>query len=304
MARGVRHQRRRRDRLGVVGRWRDVARLDTHSSSSRRLASGRRTCARHSANYRRRRRTLHRLLYRIRAGAGLDAAAPRRGTRNLRHWICRGPGQTLSGSHGPAGIIRWMSWCARRLFGAALLLAAAVASMQKSPTEAALADLSGRAVPLVASAGSRGSVFVFIRTDCPISDRYVPELERQQQRAAAAHVEFALVFVDPAEPSDAIRAHIQTFHYTGRVLRDDSHALVRLAGVATTPEAAAFAHEPWPRAASRVSRPDHNRYVDFGRMRPAATDHDLADVIDAFAAGGRLTFRTTKAIGCVIADLR
>jgi len=197
-----------------------------------------------------------------------------------------------------------MSWCARCLIGAALLLAAAGVHAASRRTEVALTDLSGRAVPLVASADSRGSVFVFIRTDCPISDRYVPELERQQHRAAAAHVEFALVFVDPAEPSDAIRAHIQTFHYTGRVLRDDSHALVRLAGVATTPEAAAFAHEPGgPRLVYR-GRID-NRYVDFGRMRPAATEHDLADVIDAFAAGGgRLTFRTTKAIGCVIADLR
>jgi hypothetical protein len=167
----------------------------------------------------------------------------------------------------------------------------------------ALTDLSGRAVPLVASAGSRGSVFVFIRTDCPISDRYLPELEREQQRAAAAHVEFALVFVDPAEPSDAIRAHMQTFHYTGRLLRDDRHTLVRAAGVATTPEAAAFAHEPdGPRLVYRGRIDD--RYVDFGRMRPAASAHDLADVIDAFAAGGRLTFRTTKAIGCVIADLR
>src|SRR6185295_5883452 len=97
------------------------------------------------------------------------------------------------------------------------LLAATGVHAASRPTGVALTDLSGRAVPLVSSAGSRGSIFVFIRTDCPISDRYDPELERQQQRAAAADVEFALVFVDPAEPSDAILGHIRTFHYTGRV---------------------------------------------------------------------------------------
>jgi hypothetical protein len=39
-------------------------------------------------------------------------------------------------------------------------------------------------------------------------------------------------------------------------------------------------------------------------MRPAATDHDLADIVDALAGKGRLTLRTTKAVGCAIADLR
>jgi hypothetical protein len=87
------------------------------------------------------------------------------------------------------------------------------------------------------------------------------------------------------------------------VLRDDHHSLVRLAGAETTPEAIAFAVEQdGPRLVYR-GRID-NRYEDVGRMRPAATDHDLADIVDALAGKGRLTLRTTKAVGCAIADLR
>ena len=203
---------------------------------------------------------------------------------------------------GTAGIIRPMPLPARLLLGAAMLLATATHPAAQS-TDLMLTDLSGQAVPLVSSSQSRASVFVFIRTDCPISDRYLPEIARQQQRAVAAGIEFALVFVDAAESSEAIATHLRTFDYTGRVIRDDRHTLVRLAGARTTPEAAAFVHEHGvPRLVYR-GRID-NRYVDFGRMRPAATDHDLADVNEGLAAGRRLTFRTTEAIGFVIAYLR
>ena len=192
---------------------------------------------------------------------------------------------------------------ARLLLGAALLWATAGAHAATQSQDLALTDLAGRTVPLVSSRQSHGSVFVFIRTDCPISDRYLPELEREQRRAAAHGIDFALVFVDRAEASDAISAHLRAFNYTGRVIRDDRHTLVHLAGAETTPEAAAFAAEQdGPRLIYR-GRID-NRYEDVGRMRPAATDHDLAAVIDALAAGGRLTLRTTKAVGCAIADLR
>ena len=200
-------------------------------------------------------------------------------------------------------MIRSMRLPARFLFGAAMLVATADVHAAMQPPDLALTDLSGHIVPLVNSTQARASIFVFIRTDCPISDRYLPELERQQRQAVATGVEFALVFVDATESSGAIAAHLRSFNYAGRVIRDDRHTLVRLAGAKTTPEAAAFVHEHGvPRLVYR-GRID-NRYVDFGRMRPSATDHDLVDVIDALEAGKRLTFRTTEAIGCVIADLR
>ena len=196
-----------------------------------------------------------------------------------------------------------MRLTARFLLGAAMLVATADVHAAIQPPDLALTDLSGQTVPLVNSSVARASIFIFIRTDCPISDRYLPELERQEQRAVASGIEFALVFVDAAESSDAIEEHLRSFNYAGRVIRDDRHTLVRLAGAKTTPEAVAFVDEHGvPRLVYR-GRID-NRYVDFGRMRPSATDHDLADVIEALAAGRRLTFRTTEAIGCVIADLR
>jgi len=46
-----------------------------------------------------------------------------------------------------------------------------------------------------------------------------------------------------------------------------------------------------------------DRYVDFGRSRPAPTTRDLRAVLQALAAGSTLTPRTTPAVGCFIAPL-
>jgi hypothetical protein len=166
-------------------------------------------------------------------------------------------------------------------------------------------DLDGTEVRPLGSLPSAapGAVFVFTRSDCPIANRYAPELERLRQRAAAAAIEFWLVFVDPAESTDAIREHLRTYGYAGHALRDPSHELARAIGATIAPEAAVFARgDKGPRLVYRGRIDD--RYRDAGRMRPAATTHDLADAIDGLRAARVLALRETQAVGCVIADLQ
>ena len=187
------------------------------------------------------------------------------------------------------------------IYGAVPSLAAAAQDI----SALAVLDLDGTAVHPLASmpASARGVVFVFTRSDCPIANRYAPELERLQRRAAEASVDFWLVFVDPGERAADIREHLRSFKYSGRVLRDPSHMLVRAAGATIAPEAAVFVHEHRaPRLIYRGRIDD--RYVAPGRTRPAATAHDLEDAIDSLRDARRLTLRETQAVGCVIADLR
>ena len=66
------------------------------------------------------------------------------------------------------------------------------------------------------------------------------------------------------------------------MLRDPDHVLVRAAGATIAPEAAVFVREaPAPRLIYRGRIDD--RYLAPGRMRPAATAHDLEDAIDRCA---------------------
>jgi len=161
-------------------------------------------------------------------------------------------------------------------------------------------NLAGAAVdPLAAPRGVKAIVFLFTSTDCPISNRYAPELRRLAGLFGPKGVMFRLVYPNPAEGAAAIRAHIVDFAYAGasEALRDPKHALVTFTGATITPEAAVY-------AGGRVQyrgRID-NRFVDFGVDRPAATEHDLHDAIAAILAGTPVAHPETQAVGCYIAD--
>ncbi len=190
------------------------------------------------------------------------------------------------------------------LLAAALTARLAGAAPDEGPAhDLVVTDLSGRRVQPLAASDVRTTVFVFTRTDCPIAARYLPELERLQRRASAGELAFWLVFVDRDQPAEAIRAYLESYGFHGRVLRDEEHALVRLTGVTITPEAAVFSRDASGPTLVYRGRID-DRYVEPGRARPAPTVRDLDEVLNALRGGASIRFRSTEAVGCVIADLR
>jgi hypothetical protein len=161
--------------------------------------------------------------------------------------------------------------------------------------------LTGTAVDaLRAPAGTKAIVFLFTSTDCPISNRYAPEVQRVASEFVAKGVVFRLVYPNPADEAAAIHDHMTAFSYAGAMeaLRDPAHALVKFTKATVTPEAVVV-------AGGRVvyrGRID-DRYVELGLERPAATQHDLADALAAVVAGQRVPRATTQAVGCFIADV-
>jgi len=186
----------------------------------------------------------------------------------------------------------------------ALALVAAPASAQVK-----VLDLVGRQVDPLANARSQPNVFVFIRTDCPISNRYAPEIQRLNEEFAVSHVTFWLVFVDPTESPGAIQQHVSEYGYRMGVLRDPKHALVKLTGVSVTPEVVVFipngdAAVPKHSESKMIYRGRiDDKYVDFGKERPQPATHDLERVLKAIVERKPLEFETTRAVGCFISDL-
>jgi len=189
----------------------------------------------------------------------------------------------------------------RTLSGAAgILVAIAVAAAaRESPRGLYVLNLEGQWVDPLQSADAKAIVFVFTATDCPISNRYAPEIRRLHDRFRSRGVAFWLVYPDPAESVDAIRRHIAEYGYPSGALRDPGHGLVRLSGATVTPEVAVF--QAGRRMVYRGRLDD--RYESFSRVRPVATEHDLEEVLAALLAGKPLRRATTPAIGCFIRDL-
>ena len=160
-------------------------------------------------------------------------------------------------------------------------------------------DLAGRAVDPLAESGAPAVVLLFTRTDCPISNRYAPEVRRLYERFRERGVRFWLVYPDPDSTVEDIERHRAEYEYPLPALRDPRHELVRRAGATITPEAAVFGSAREPLYLGRID----DRYVDFGKARPAATRHDLERAIEAVLDGRPVAEPRTEAIGCFIADL-
>src|SRR5262245_47018910 len=96
---------------------------------------------------------------------------------------------------------------------------------------------------LQAPEGTTAIVFLFTSTDCPISNRYAPEVRRLVEKFGARGVVFRLVYPGKADSEAAIREHMAAFSYEGAAsaFRDPRLTLVKFAGATITPEAAVYA---------------------------------------------------------------
>ncbi len=78
---------------------------------------------------------------------------------------------------------------------------------------AGLLDLNGRAAKPFHDPKAKLLVFLFTRTDCPISNSYAPEIARLHTQFAPRGAVFWLVYCDPDETPAIIRQHLREYSY-------------------------------------------------------------------------------------------
>ena len=189
------------------------------------------------------------------------------------------------------------------LLGVALctVLVSGVAERRARPgPQSSLAeDLDGKPLDPFAASEGRVVVLVFVRTDCPISNRYAPLLQKLSEKFRS-RAKFWLVYPDRAETASQIKAHLRDYQYSIGALRDTRRALVKRSQATITPEAAVFDSSGRLLYHGRID----NQYQDLGRSRPAATTHELDDAILAALDGRRISTERANAVGCYISDLK
>jgi hypothetical protein len=185
------------------------------------------------------------------------------------------------------------------VIGKSVAALVALAALLSAGSSDAPLDLSGKPFDPFAGA-ARARIFLFVRTDCPITNRYAPELQRIASEFARRGVEFWLVYPDPAETAAAIQAQIVEYKLPGKALRDPHHKLVARSQATVSPQAAVFNDGGQLIYSGRID----DRYVDFGKSRPAAQTHDLEAAIAAVLSGKPALVSRTRAIGCYLADVQ
>ena len=138
-------------------------------------------------------------------------------------------------------------------------------------------------------------MLVFTTTDCPISNRYAPEIQRLP-RSSASKREFVLVYPVAGRFAGVIRAHHKKFGYSIESLRDTGQQLVKQTGVTVTPEVAVMRwRSRWCIAAASTIAMSSSAW---SVRKP--TPHDLEDALDAVIAGKPVATRETRAVGCIL----
>jgi thiol-disulfide isomerase/thioredoxin len=188
--------------------------------------------------------------------------------------------------------------CMRMILLAALGWVAIDPAMAQAPAKD-LVDLDGKTVNPFQHPNGKVIVFLFVRTDCPISNRYAPtiqELSKEYKKSA----EFFLVYPVKSETAEEIRSHLLEFGYKLRALRDPDGELVKAAQTRVTPEAAVF------RADGRLLY--HGRiddwYAEFGKARPAPSTHELSAALESSVTGKPVAVATMPAVGCFLPDVK
>jgi len=159
-------------------------------------------------------------------------------------------------------------------------------------------DLAGKPFDPFRAASGKVVVLIFVRTDCPISNRYAPML-RQLGTDRVDRATFFLVYPSRKETTETIRRHLKEFGYPLAAIRDPQHILVKQSAAQITPEAAVFNAKGQLVYHGRID----NLYEDFSHTRKQPTTHELADAVEAATAGKSLVASATPAVGCYISDL-
>jgi len=191
-----------------------------------------------------------------------------------------------------------MGWGKLRL--RLMLVAAITLSASSRPVSAqqTALDLDGHAVNPLAGDTGKVVVLIFLRLDCPVSNRYAPVVQ-QIAKQYADGADFYLVDPDKTDSPQAIRKYLADYGYRLPALRDPKRVLVKLSHVQITPEVAVFDRNHQLIYDGRID----DWYIDLNRARPAPTTHELEDAIHAASKGKSVARSDVRGVGCYISDL-
>ena len=160
----------------------------------------------------------------------------------------------------------------------------------------AVRDTTGSVHTSAEWSGHPAIVLFFVAPECPLSNGYVPEMNRIQEAYGKRGVLVYAILPDSDALPDAAARYASDYRYAFPMLLDREQALVRLAGATVTPQAAVLSSEGKVLYLGRID----NRVEDFGKRRTQVTSTDLRDALDAVLAGKPVARPHMKSIGCAI----
>lgn len=181
-----------------------------------------------------------------------------------------------------------------RLASLLLFAVAAVSAPQRWNFE--LSGVDGRTHTAEEWRDHAAVVLFFLGADCPISNRYAPEISRIVRDYSPKRVLFEIVYSDPDTTAKEADQHDREFGLKMTALMDPMQLLAARTGAAITPTAVALSPQGEVLYRGRID----DRYVDLATYRDAPQRQDLRLALDAILSHKAVAQPTTQAVGCFL----
>src|SRR5262245_25044775 len=165
----------------------------------------------------------------------------------------------------------------------------------KSTNRNSLRDLRGSKRALHSFTDRKALVLVFLGTDCPISNLYLPTLLDLEKKVRPQQVQFLAIYPNETEDLDQVGMHSYDRGVPFPVLKDGSQKLADALGVTRVPTVVVLDGDFTIRYRGRV---DDQYGVSFRKPKP--TRNDLAVAIEEVLAGKPVSVAETEADGCLL----
>jgi peroxiredoxin len=159
-----------------------------------------------------------------------------------------------------------------------------------------LPSADGKSDTLASVEHHKATVFVFVSSECPISNSYMPLLSKLCIEFAEKDIAFFGVIADPGETSQEAKKFASDYQFPRDMLMDAKQDLTLLLSAHITPEVIVVSRSGKIEYDGRID----DRFVALGKSRVKALHHDLHDALENIAEGKKVTNPKTKVIGCAI----
>jgi thiol-disulfide isomerase/thioredoxin len=139
-------------------------------------------------------------------------------------------------------------------------------------------------------------VYVFLGTECPLSQNYTLTLKQLQKKYDGKSVDFIGVFPAEDDNEKKIKAFVNQYGFPFRFVRDIGQRLTHRYQVTVTPQVILVNEQDEILYSGKID----DWVVVLGKKKEVPTEHYLNEAIQAGMAGLEVKVKQTTPIGCLI----
>jgi len=143
---------------------------------------------------------------------------------------------------------------------------------------------------------NKATLFVFLSTECPLSQKYTLPLKQLEKKYAGDEVKFIGVFPGANVSDTSIKSFSEEYDLDFALLRDENLELTHFLNATITPEVFVLDNKGNVIYSGAID----NWFAEVGKKREVVTEHYLDDALGSLITEKEIKVKKTIAVGCII----